>query len=247
MARARHSVAIAVLCRPNGTVLEVSHDKLGLALDLLPGLAFTSIVEPRSLPKAIRYLREIEDNNSASVGELEIVLPQGSSSLFFSGYSTTRGTVLVGCTKRLAAKSGLHCLAKLARNSPGPLHDALEEILLREDRKARPEQNLGGPEVSFLRAVAHDLRNPIAGTLAGIQYLLEDAAGSLEEEHSDLLRSIESSSRMALQLIDDMLEISTGQSSDLRRSRTWRQDLSGIPTASNPAGAAGFVGKRYGV
>jgi signal transduction histidine kinase len=163
-------------------------------------------------------LREIEDNNSASVCELEIVLPQGSCSLFFSGYSTTRGTVLVGSTKRLAAKSGLHCLAKLARNSPGPLHDALEEILLREDRKARPEQNLGGPEVSFLMAVAHDLRNPIAGTLAAIQYLLEDAAGSLEEEHSDLLRSIESSNRMALQLIDDMLEISTGQSSELRLS-----------------------------
>jgi hypothetical protein len=119
MARARHSVAIAVLCRPNGTVLEVSHDKLGLALDLLPGLPFTSIVEPRSLPKAIRYLREIEDNNSASVCELEIVLPQGSCSLFFSGYSTTRGTVLVGCTKRLAAKSGLHCLAKLARRPNG--------------------------------------------------------------------------------------------------------------------------------
>jgi hypothetical protein len=48
-------------------------------------------------------------------------------------------------------------------------------------------------------------------------------------------------------LIDDMLEISTGQSSDLRRSRTWRQHLSGIATATNPADAAGFVGKRYGV
>jgi len=216
MARARHRVAIAVLCCPNGTLLEVSDDRLGLASDLLRGLPFTSIVDPRSMPKAIRYLREIQSNNSAPVCELEIVLPQGNCSLFFSGYSTTRGTVLVGCNKRLPRKSVFYCLAQFARRSPDALREALEEILIRERRRARPKQTLESPEGSFLMAVAHDLRNPIAGTLAAIQYLLEDAAGSLEKEHSDLLRSIESSSRMALQLIDDMLDISTAQPSDLQ-------------------------------
>jgi signal transduction histidine kinase len=216
MARARHRLVIAVLCVPNGTLLEVSDDKLGLASDLLRGLPFTSIVDPRSVPKAIRYLRELQDNNSAPACELEIALPQGSCLLFFSGYSTTRGIVLVGCNKRLPTKSAFYSLAKLARRSPDSLRAALEEILIRERQRARPIQTLDSPEVSFLMAVAHDLRNPLAGALAASQYLLEDAAGSLEEEHSELLRSIESSSRMALQLIDDMLEISTAQPSDLR-------------------------------
>jgi signal transduction histidine kinase len=107
-------------------------------------------------------------------------------------------------------------LEKLARKSLGSLRDALEEILIRERRRARPKQTLESPEVSFLMAVAHDLRNPIAGALAASQYLLEDAARSLDEEQSDLLRSIESSSQIALQLIDDMLEISTIQSGNLR-------------------------------
>jgi len=216
MARARHRLEIAILCVPNGTLLEVSDDKLGLASDLLRGLPFTSIVDPRSVPKAIRYLRELQDNNSAPACELEIALPQGSCWLFFSGYSTTRGTVLVGCNKRLPTKSAFYSLAKLARHSPDSLRAALEEILIRERQRTRPIQTLDSPEVSFLMALAHDLRNPLAGALAASQYLLEDAAGSLEEEHSELLRSIESSSRMALQLIDDMLEISTAQPSDLR-------------------------------
>ena len=217
MARARHRLEIAILCVPNGTLLEVSDDKLGLASDLLRGLPFTTIVNARSVPKAIRYLRELQDNNSAPACELEIALPQGSCSLYFSGYSTTRGTVLVGCNKRLPTKSAFNWLAKLARRSPDSLRAALEEILMRERQRARPMQTLDSPEVSFLMKMAHDLRNPLAGALAASQYLLEDAAGSLEEEHSELLRSIESSSRMALQLIDDMLEISsTAQPSDLR-------------------------------
>jgi signal transduction histidine kinase len=216
MARARHGEAIAVLCRPNGTLLEVSDDKLGLAPDLLRGLPFTRMLDPRSVPKATRYLREIQGNNSVPVCELEIALPQGSCSLFFAGYSTTRGSVLVGCSKRLPAKSVLYCLEQLARKSPGSLREALEEILIKERQRARPKQTLESPEVSFLMAVAHDLRNPIAAALAASQYLLEDAAGSLEKEHSDLLGAIESSSRMALQLIDDVLEVSTVQSCNLR-------------------------------
>jgi signal transduction histidine kinase len=216
MARARHGLAIGVICRPDGALLEVSDDKLVLASDLLRGLPFTSIVDPSSVPKAIRYLREIQENDSSAVCELEIALPQGTCSLFFSGFRTTRGTVLVGCHKPLPAKSMFYCMAKLARRSPDSLRDALEEILIRERGRARPKQALDSPEVSFLTALAHDLRNPIAGTLAASQYLLEDAAGSLEEEHTDLLRSIESSSCMALQLIDDLLEMSTAQSGDLQ-------------------------------
>jgi signal transduction histidine kinase len=218
MARARNRVGIAVLCRPNGTLLEVLDDRLGLAPDLLRGLPFTSIVDPRSVPKAIRYLRELQENDSSAVCELGIALPQGSCSLFFSAYRTTHGTVLVGCNKLMPETSVFCCLAKLVHRSPDALRDALGEILIRERQRTTPRQTFDSPEVTFLSAVAHDLRNPIAGTLAASQYLLEDGAGSLEEEQSDLLRSIESSSRMALQLIDDMLEISTTQSSDLSLS-----------------------------
>lgn len=56
--------------------------------------------------------------------------------------------------------------------------------------------------------VAHDLRSPLNGILAAAQYLLDDAAHLLTEEHVKLLRSIELSSHKLFASIDDLLELS---------------------------------------
>lgn len=68
-------------------------------------------------------------------------------------------------------------------------------------RRTSPEQ------IQLLEIAAHDLCNPVNGILAASQYLLEDAAPLLEEQHVTLLRSIESASWLVLKLIEDMLEI----------------------------------------
>jgi signal transduction histidine kinase len=55
--------------------------------------------------------------------------------------------------------------------------------------------------------LAHDLRNPISGILSASQYLIDDAASTLERDHVMLLRSIESSSGLLLRLIEDLVEL----------------------------------------
>lgn len=70
--------------------------------------------------------------------------------------------------------------------------------------------------ISLLRKLAHDLRNPISGILAASQCLLEDAALFLDRPHVTLLRAIESSSDLMLQLIEDMLEVAKADSERLR-------------------------------
>jgi signal transduction histidine kinase len=56
------------------------------------------------------------------------------------------------------------------------------------------------------------LRNPIAGILAASQYLIDETTGLLNEEHSQLLGSIETSCRFLLRLVDDVMEISSIES-----------------------------------
>jgi signal transduction histidine kinase len=73
--------------------------------------------------------------------------------------------------------------------------------------KAGTGDKLGFDQSQLLEIAAHDLRNPISGILAASQYLLEDAARLLEEQHVAMLQSIESSSRLMLRLIDDIMEI----------------------------------------
>jgi K+-sensing histidine kinase KdpD len=62
-------------------------------------------------------------------------------------------------------------------------------------------------QIRLIKVLAHDLRNPISGILAASQCLIEDASTLLDDQQMTLLRSIESSSDLMLQLIEDMLEI----------------------------------------
>ncbi len=71
-----------------------------------------------------------------------------------------------------------------------------------------------------LQAAAHDLRNPASGILAASEFLLEDDKGGLEEYHLNLLRSIQSSSRLLLRRIDEMVDPKPAEAARLRMQ--WR-------------------------
>src|SRR5262245_58409082 len=236
MVETGHNIGIALLCRPNGTVIEVLYDDLGLTARLTPGRSFTSVVNAQSLRKTVRFLQTIRKSRSA-LDWLDVALPHGGASLFFFGYKTTRGTVIVGTKESLSAEALLQELTDVADESSDSLWTALRELGKRKEEEPALEsglcsqlsrlnndlvhtqrelirRNIELETVSIDRArllgiAAHDLRNPISGILTASQYLLDDAASSLEAEHVALLQSIESSSRFMLRLIEDMLEIST--------------------------------------
>jgi signal transduction histidine kinase len=66
----------------------------------------------------------------------------------------------------------------------------------------------------FLSAAAHDLRNPISGILSASECLLEELPEAPEEQLT-LLQAIQSSSRLVLRLIDDLLESSAAKPAKL--------------------------------
>jgi signal transduction histidine kinase len=63
--------------------------------------------------------------------------------------------------------------------------------------------------LQLLQLAAHDLRNPVSGILAASQYLIEDGARAFEPHQLTVLRSIESSARSMLRLLEEMVEISS--------------------------------------
>lgn len=73
-----------------------------------------------------------------------------------------------------------------------------------------------GPQTRLIRMLAHDLKNPISGILAASQCLLEDTALFLDAQQQALLRSIEFSSELMLQLIEDMVVVAQAGSDDLK-------------------------------
>jgi signal transduction histidine kinase len=59
----------------------------------------------------------------------------------------------------------------------------------------------------LLGIAAHDLRNPLQVILTYSQFLIDEAAGSLDPEHLEFVRTIHSSSRFMLHLVDDLLDV----------------------------------------
>jgi signal transduction histidine kinase len=244
MALTPQNAAVALLCRPNGTLTEVIYDEVGLPPRLAPGADFTALVVASNLRKATRFLRTIQASRSALDWELNVKLPYGVTSLFFSGCVTDGGLVIIGTKEALAASTFPGQLLAAAETTPLNVKQALTDLGVRRDAKASsqrtlsqrlsqleqflarshseaveaclPTRKIGSKQIRILEMAAHDLRNPVSGVLAASQFLLEDAASRLEEHQIALLRSIGSSSRLMLRLLEDMLEIPSIDSTDMK-------------------------------
>ena len=97
----------------------------------------------------------------------------------------------------------------------GDLHEA-ERLLVDTGRRA--EQNNVNKSV-FMSALAHDIRTPLNGIMAGLALTLDDPALSLSSEHRDYLQMAHSSASSLLYLLNDILDISRLDSCSLRFER----------------------------
>lgn len=237
------NAAVAVFCGPTGTLVRVIYDELGLQHGLTPGREFSGLVAPFHRRRARRFLRTLQAGGSAVDWGLGIASPNGVVPLFFSGCVTKRGIVIIGTKEPLAAAiPGEPALT--AKEDSETVTPAVQELRSQEEARLKAERKLeqqllrfnealtvtpeeskerhgverasGSKHLRLLEIAAHDLRNPLSGVLAATEYLIEDAGRVLEPHHIALLCSIESSARLMLRLLEDMLEIPTLGSGKVR-------------------------------
>src|SRR5258705_1139244 len=142
MALTPQNAAIALLCRPNGTLTEVIYDELGLPPRLAPGSDFTALVVASNLRKASRFLRTIHASRSALDWELNVKLPHGVTSLFFSGCVTDGGLVIIGTKDALAASTFPAPLLAAAETTPSNVKQALTDLSVRRDARTSSQRTL---------------------------------------------------------------------------------------------------------
>jgi len=97
------------------------------------------------------------------------------------------------------------------------------EETLREERNRVQEYNarletLNEQKNQFLGMAAHDLRSPLSIIIIYSRFLLDEVSGSLDAEHREFLSIIHSSSEFMLQMVDDLLDITTIESGKLQLS-----------------------------
>jgi signal transduction histidine kinase len=225
---AANAIAFLAICDRVGTVTEVIRDGIGLGPRFTQGADLSAVVSPFHLRRADRFLRAVRQDHTSYDNSLSVLGKSGIVRVFCSGFTVGSHIVVLSAMEPLAISLPTE-LGELVEKKPelGPILKELATWRMGHGARhasasghapalgASPsadianEHRTGGGRRRLLQLAAHDLRNPISGILAACQYLLEDATRILEPHHVLVLGSIESSTRVALQLIETLAEIPT--------------------------------------
>lgn len=235
----------ALLCDANGTIRHWIRDDLDLANHYPAGQGLVRLVSRSERPKLLSFLVEVRTNGAAFNWALNLPIADQISTLHLAGAAADNFLLVVGANsssgvlqlyeemtqvnkeqgnlRRATAREREQ--AEIARSQierDDVLYDQLSRLnnelvtLQRDMAKKNVElERLNRLKNQFLGMAAHDLRSPLAIIQTYSEFLLEEAAPKLDEEHLDFLSTIHGSSQFMLQLITDLLDVSTIESGKL--------------------------------
>ena len=239
---------IALRCDAEGRILEILADSLGLAGCFPAGRLFSSCLTPASLASSFSFLQKIRASQASFEWELQLAAEYGlARALYFDGCIVDGCLLILGAASSRELLDLLEDLMRIHNDQDNQVRRALLEMLLKEAAAGRYQHNFYN-ELSrvsdelanahrelakqnfelehanrlknqFLGMVAHDLRNPVATILVHSELLREDAGAGLNEEQAGFVSSVQRSSEFMLQMIDDLLDISSIEAGMLRLDR----------------------------
>jgi two-component system, OmpR family, sensor kinase len=226
---------IVLLCDLGGNILRIIEDNPSIGAKIAPGKPFTALVDSGSIEKANNFLEELRMNKAAFDWELNVTLGDRPVSLHFAGGAVDNHILIIGAESRygiarlyeelmrknnkqadtLPASMRGYFQARASTDLDSNLYDELTRLnneltnLQRELAKKNKElERLNEQKDRFLGIAAHDLRNPLSVIMMYSAFLLEDDPHALNEEQSEIVSIISSSSKFMLQLINNLLDLS---------------------------------------
>lgn len=239
---------LVVVCNLAGRVDRILRDDFGLGARIPPGTPFTQVVDKEATAKAQAFVEELQASHTAYDWEIIVPVDARLTPLHFSGARVDSGfLVVVAGTRddlfrlneelmrinneqanalRLAAKE----IALRARGNRA-LDDAAYEQLTRVNnelanlqremaQKNAELKKLNETKNRFLGMAAHDLRSPLGVVLTYAEFLEAEATSVLNDEQREFVATIRQTSEFMLNLVTDLLDVSTIESGRLELQRT---------------------------
>ncbi|KAA3654288.1 MAG: hypothetical protein DWQ04_34620, partial [Chloroflexi bacterium] len=236
---------IVFLVNHQGTIQKILHDGLNLSNQLPIGSLLTRLVVRESRQKVLNFFVELQEKNIAFNWEVNVQFVDKSvKSLHITGSVAESSYIIVGA-QTISAMEDLYkqmmsihneqtTLLRAARKMQSEqdhennkfdeisrLNNELVNLQRELNQKNKELERLDKLKNQFLGMAAHDLRNPLAVIRSYSEFLLDEAADVLNEEHFEFVQDIQFTSHFMLGLVNDLLDISTIESGNLILTLFW--------------------------
>ncbi|MBN1581735.1 MAG: HAMP domain-containing histidine kinase [Anaerolineae bacterium] len=255
MAAERQIAGIVLLCDLDGLVRQVIRNDLSIADQLAPGRSFALAVDRASLAKALSFMVELRANGAVFDWAMNVPTDGEITTLHFAGIATGDSLLIVGArssdeilklAKEMASShddhmnvlhAALEACVKRSRTQTSQNVHFYDELSRLNNEMANLQRELAKKNVDleklnqlknqFLGMAAHDLRTPLGIIMTYSEFLMDELAGVLNEEHERFLDIIFTSSQFMLQIVNDLLDVATIESGQLTLYR-WPTDLTAL-------------------
>lgn len=238
-----NSKGLALLCDAQGIIHKIVHNDFALDANDLLGVSFTRLAIPASVAKSLNFLTNLKEHQAIFNWEINVQLGKEMMSLHFAGAVMNENLLIVGAKNngtlhrlyeelmkihneqvtlfRETSKANIELGMAEKRNQT--VYDQLSQLnnelanLQRElTKKNMALERLNEQKNRFLGMAAHDLRNPLAIILGYSEFLIEDTKSPLSPDKEEMVSIIRNSSQFMLGLVNDLLDIATIESGNLR-------------------------------
>lgn len=235
---------VVLLITEAGAVTEILHDTFDyFSFETGSKPSFTDYLINDSVEKGCRFIESLNTNGVAYDWELHVEGQDNKSLFNFSGVKTGNGIVLIGSPDPDDMEKFLNGLMemnneqvnklrlfmkknqkKFLEENEWTLYDEMSGLnnelanTQRELTKKTAElERLNELKNQMMGMAAHDLRNPLMLIQNYAFFLIDDHQEKpfFNEEHYQLIKEIKGSSEYMIQIIEDMLDISTFESGSI--------------------------------
>ncbi len=238
---------IALQCDTHGSVLRVIRDELGLPGVFHEGTTLEAVAVPLAKGTMGAFLQSVTERGAAFNWEIPVRARGGEMTLHFAGvvenpnlYVVAAGSstglarfheelMLINNEQTNALRSALKELSLEQRRDAGRDSRLYEDLSLlnnelatlqREMAKKNVElEQLNALKSELLGMAAHDLRSPLGVVQNYSDFLEADVGPLLSDEQRAFISTIKRTSSFMLNLVDDLLDVSTIEAGRLTLDR----------------------------
>jgi len=246
MDRDHENDGIALVLAPDGTILQMVRDEIGLSRVLRPGSTLGELMEPGFAEKALSFLASLSERQAAFDWELTLSLDGRPTPMHFAGTTEADRFFVVAARTATGLTRCSEELMAINNEQTNALRAALKELSLKNTQEARDRrlyedlvrvnnelsnlqremvkknvelQKLNEQKNRILGVAAHDLRNPLGGILSYSEFLEAEAWEVLNEEQREFVVAIKEISQFMLRMVTDLLDVAAIEAGQLRLHR----------------------------